>query len=217
MVDILVLCDSPWHPSEVVQMGLAFLESNDCRLSFVKAAKDILTPARIAEYPLIICCKSDNVSEVNAAPWFEEGVTEVGPKELELYVRAGGGFLAIHASTLGKEGSQYSRFIGNTYLGHPPRCNVEVIITSEHPIVSGVSDFHIRDEHYQIDIHDKGCTELFRTFSPTGGGQVGGYCWELGNGRLCALTPGHCYDVFCHPEYRKILLSAIRWCLKIWP
>jgi type 1 glutamine amidotransferase len=214
MTNVLVLCDSPWHPAEVVQMGLNFLEGDEYHLVYVKAAKDILTPARIAEYPLIVCCKGNNVTEANAEPWFEPGVTEVGPAEFEDYVRAGGGFLAVHAGTLGFKDSAYGAFVGNTFRGHPPRCGVDVKITPGHPIVEGLNDFHIRDEHYQIDLHDNGYTELFRTLSPDGGEQVGGYAKQLGEGRFCALTPGHCVDVFYHPEYRRLLTAALRWCLR---
>lgn len=97
MEKVLVICDDLWHPAEVIEKGLA--ARTDGRFSFdiVKAAKDILTLERIAKYRLIVCCKSNNVIAANTAPWFEAGVTEVGPAELEEYVRAGGGLLVIHS------------------------------------------------------------------------------------------------------------------------
>jgi type 1 glutamine amidotransferase len=214
MTDVLVLCDSPWHPAEVIEMGFKPLEGDEFHFVFVKAAKDILTPERIAAYPLIVCCKGDNISEANNAPWFEDGVTEVGPKEFEDYIRAGGGFLAVHAGTLGKRGEPYAELVGFEFKGHPPRCGVDVKITSNHEIVEGIPDFHIRDEHYMTELLVADGEELFRTLSPAGGEQVGGYARRIGEGRLCALTPGHCLDVFYHPEYKKILLSAMRWCMR---
>ena len=214
MTNILVLCDSPWHPAEVIELGFKPLEGDEFHFVFIKAAKDILTPKRIAEYPLIICAKGNNVSEANREPWFEDGVTEVGPAEFEEYIKAGGGFIALHAGTIGRKDTPYGNLVGSTFKGHPPRCGVDVKITGKHPIVEGIADFHIRDEHYMIDLDMDDCEELFRTLSPEGGEQVAGYVRSIGQGRFCALTPGHCLDVFYDNNFKQILLSAMRWCLK---
>ena len=213
MTNVLVLCDSPWHPGELIELGFKPLEGDEFHFVFVRDAKDILTPARIAAYPLIVCYKGNNVTEANREPWFEEGVTEVGPAEFGDYIKAGGGFLAVHAGTIGRKGTPYGDLIGVTFNGHPPRCGVDVKITGKHPIVEGVADFHLRDEHYQMTVEADDCEELFRTQSPSGGDQPGGYVRLMGKGRLCALTPGHCLDVFYHPEFKKILVAAMRWCM----
>ncbi|MDR3121768.1 MAG: ThuA domain-containing protein [Clostridiales bacterium] len=214
MKNVLVLCDSPWHPAEVIELGLAPLEGDEFHFVFVRAAKDILTPARIAEYPLILCCKGNSVTEANNAPWFEDGVTEVGPKEFEAYVKAGGGFLAVHAGTIGKKDTPYGQLIGCEFNGHPPRCGVEVRITGKHPITEGVeARFDIRDEHYQTQITADDATELFRTVSESGGEQAGGYVRTLGSGRMCVMTPGHTVDVWYHKAFKKLLVNAMRWCL----
>lgn len=215
MKNVLVLCDSPWHPAEVIELGLAPLEGDEFHFVFVKAAKDILTPERIAEFPLILCCKGDQVTEANANPWFEDTVTEVGPKEFEDYIRAGGGFIAIHAGTIGKENTPYSDLVGCVFHGHPLRCSVDVKITDAHPVTEAVSpSFSIRDEHYQTEVTASDAQVLFRTTSESGGDQPAGYVREIGEGRLCALTPGHCVDVWYHPDYQKLLINAMRWCMQ---
>jgi type 1 glutamine amidotransferase len=212
MVHVLVLCDDLWHPAEVVKMGIRPLESEEFRFDFVMAAKDILTPERIAQYSVIICCKGNCVSAANTAPWFEEGVTEVGPKEFEEYVRKGGGFISLHSGNTSKQGEAYSEFVGNYFLRHPPRCGVDIEITASHPVTNGVKNFHIRDEHYQIVVMAQDAIELFRTRSDTGGDQVGGYARELGKGKLCVIIPGHTVDVWYHEEFKKLLTNAIQWC-----
>ena len=92
MENVLVLCDDLWHPAEVIEKGLAARQDQRFHFDIVKAAKDILTPERIARYRLIVCCKSNSVIAANNAPWYEPGVTEVCPAEFEAYIRAGGGF-----------------------------------------------------------------------------------------------------------------------------
>lgn len=80
---ILVLCDDKWHPAEVVEKGMAFLTEEGFELDFVKDAKDILTPEMLRRYPLIVNAKGNVLNCGNDAPWFDNGVTEVGPKELK--------------------------------------------------------------------------------------------------------------------------------------
>ncbi|GHV61744.1 hypothetical protein AGMMS49587_06700 [Spirochaetia bacterium] len=213
MTDVLVLCDDLWHPAEVVKRGLRNLKNDTFRFDFVMDAKDILTPEMIAQYPAIICCKGDYLTSANKEPWFTD-ITEVGAREFESYVFNGGAFLSLHSGNTAKEGSEYGAFVGNYFLGHPPRCKVEVIISGDHAIVRGVKNFSIRDEHYQLalDAHEK--TELFRTRSEAGGDQIGGYVRELGKGRLCVMTPGHNLSVWEHPEYQKLLMNALNWCIR---
>ena len=214
MIKVLVVCDDLWHPAEVIKMGMKPLESEEFQIDYVMTAKDILTPERIAEYPVIICCKGNRVTAANPAPWFEDGVTEVRPQEFGEYVSNGGGFIALHSGNTAKEGSEYSKLVGNVMNGHPPRCSVDVNITAEHPVTAGVENFQIRDEHYRIDVIVPDATEFMRSTSELGGEQVAGYSRLIGNGRMVILTPGHTVDVFYHPEFKKLLTNAIRWCAK---
>jgi hypothetical protein len=217
MTDILVLCDDQWHPAEVIIRGfkgLSDLVKDEFRFDFVSDAKDILTPAFIARYPVIVCCKGNQLNSANNAPWFTP-VTEVGAGEFEAYVESGRGFFALHGGNTareGKDGWEYGAFVGNYFISHPPRCHIDVKITGTHPIVRGVEDFSIRDEHYQLIHTAAGREELFRTYSEAGGEQIGGYVRHIGKGRLCVMTPGHILSVWEHPQFRKLLINGFRWC-----
>lgn len=211
MEKILVLCDDMWHPAEVIEMGLADLQDKEFHFDFVKDAKDILTPELLQEYPLIINCKSDCLISGNHAEWFEDGVTEVGPKELEEFVRAGGGFLSIHAGNVSNP--SYGAFVGNRFVKHPPRCEVQIHVCKDHPVTQGVQDFTVRDEHYEIGEIANDVDIFLQSTSEKGGTQVAGYSRILGKGKVCVLTPGHIYAVWKNPEFRKLLLNAIRFCL----
>lgn len=227
MNKILVLCDDVWHPAEVIQRGLSSFEKNmritnqpfDYEFDFVMAAKDILTPEFIQQYPLIICCKSNNVIAANSAPWFENTVTEVMGKEFRDYVENGGGFLAIHSGNVflgnGDGVEEYTDFVGNRFLSHPLRCEVLLKKIKEHPIMENVADsFWIRDEHYKIELLAKDADIFLSSSSKEGGIEPAGYTRTFGNGRLCVLTPGHTLSVWENPEFQKILNNAINWCIK---
>ena len=95
---ILILCDDKWHPAEVVERGLAFLAEEGHALDFVRDAKDILTPAFLGRYPVVINAKGNALTGANDAPWFEEGVTEAGPEELCALLERSG--LPLYATAL---------------------------------------------------------------------------------------------------------------------
>lgn len=218
MQRILVICDDVWHPAEVIEKGIMALDAEDYRFEFVKAAKDILTPEMIAEYPLLICCKSNNVTSGNPSPWFENTVTEVMGKEFRSYVEQGGAYLAVHSGNVfmgeGDGIREYTEFVGNRFLSHPLRCEVILKKEKEHPVMREVEEeFRIRDEHYQMEILAEDADVFLTSRSETGGDHVAGYTREMGKGRLCVLTPGHTLSVWQNREFQKIFLNAIRWCL----
>ncbi|GHV37262.1 hypothetical protein FACS18949_17450 [Clostridia bacterium] len=216
MVKVLVICDDKWHPAEVIRRSLAVLGGSEFDFDIVEDAKDILMPKMLEQYPIIMNCKCNAISAANEHAWFDKGVTEVGPNELREYIEKGGGFLSVHSGNAFFKGdtSGYLELVGNYFVQHPPRCDVEIHITAEHPVTDGVEDFCVRDEHYEIALTVDDTNELFVTRSATGGEQIGGYTRDIGKGRLCVLTPGHILDVWTHPMFQKLLGNAIRWCAK---
>ena len=211
-MDVLVLCDDFWHPAEVVELGLAPLSKQGFSFTLIKNAQDILTPAFLAPFPVILCCKSNHKNaHSREIPWFTDQA-EVGVAEFTEYVRAGGGFLAVHSGNTARPGEAYAGLVGNHFLGHPPRCNVAVKITADQPVTRGVSDFTIRDEHYEIAVTDPAAEIFCLTTSASGGEQVGGYSRRLGQGRLCVLTPGHILSVWQQQQMQKLLVNALHYC-----
>lgn len=212
---ILVLCDDLWHPAEIIKRGLALLPREKYRFDVVKTAKDILTPARIADYPLILCCKSNCVNQGNSAPWFEAGVTEVMPEDFEHYVRAGGGFLAVHSGLAYRDTPGMNALLGSEFNGHPPRCRVAWRVSNpDHPVARGVTGFACRDEHDRIGLTDPQAERFLESESDAGGVQPAGYTRLLNRGRLCALTPGHTMAVWEQPMFLRLLQNAMAWCMK---
>ena len=214
MIKVLVISDDYWHPGDVIERGLKPLDGEEFELDFIRTAKDILTPEFIAGYQVILNCKGNSLNAANRSSWFDENTAECLPNDLAQYVKNGGGFISLHAGNTSKEGDPYTEFVGNRFITHPPRCAVEAKIVAKHPVTEGVSDFQIRDEHYEIKVVADDATILMRTVSETGGDQVAGYVREMGEGRLCVLTPGHILGVFLNPDYKRMIENAIRWCAK---
>lgn len=220
---ILVICDDVWHPAEIIEKGFGYLADETLSFDFVRTAKDILTPEMLSEYPIIFCCKGNSINAANREPWFEAGVTEVGPEEIRDYIEKGGIYVVLHAASavdpawvaddprFREPAEAYVRLIGCRFHGHPLRCPVTVsVVNPEHPIMAGVSDFTERDEHYQLEITAPYVTTLFETSSEPGGqGVPGGFLFPLGAGRVVVISPGHTLSVWKNPSYQRILRNLI--------
>ena len=137
--NILVLCDDFWHPGKSLNGAFLCWREKSFILSLFGTPRDILTPAFISGFPVIVNCKGNNINGGNSNAWFEEGVTEVMPKDLRAYVEAGGGFVSIHSgNTFGPDRCpDYAEFVGNRFVTHPPCCEVEVRVEKEHPSPRG--------------------------------------------------------------------------------
>ena len=225
MKKVLILCDDLWHPAEVVELGIRGLGDGAYQFDMIRTAKDILTPARLAQYPVVLIAKSNSVNAANSAPWFEDTVTEADPAAFRAYLAQGGGIVFVHSSTcIGTRflGDADERFLkparemqalhGCTMNGHPLRCNCDISVTDpDHPVARGVGGFTVHDEHYQISDLAEDASVFLEWDSAPGGTQPAGWTRVIDGGRVVVLTPGHTLDVWEHPEFRRLLVNAIEW------
>ena len=224
MANILVICGDIWHPAEVIKAGFSYLTEYYDQMTFMEDAKDMLTAADLAQYDLVICCKGNHLTSGNRVTWFEDGVNECTPADFEAYVQNGGGFLAVHAGASFTENGmepntigparEYINFVGCQFVTHPPRCPVTYhVLDVPHPITAGVKTFCERDEHYQIDMAADDALVLMESTSDFAATMPAAYVREMGQGRLCTLIPGHILAVWQNPEFQKLLVNAINWCM----
>lgn len=218
MMKILVLCDDIWHPAEVIERGMACLKKTEYgkeyEFDYVMDARDILTPELLREYPVVVNAKGNNLTSGNDALWMGDGISEVGPEELRAYVEAGGGLLSLHSGNSFRAATcpGYTQLVGNSFVKHPARCEVRLLITQRNPITEGVEDFSVRDEHYELDHLTDDRDEFMISESDAGGRQTAGYTRQIGQGRICVLTPGHILSVFENPQYQRLICNAVEWC-----
>lgn len=206
---VLVISDDTWHPAEVIETGLAPLNGK-FDMTYIRTAKDILTPEYLRGFQVVMVCKGDCINGGNHEPWFEEGVTEVMPGDFKRFVEEGGGLIALHAGNCFWEGEAMAELTGNYFLGHPPRCEVSLCFEPS-PLTAGAVDFTQRDEHYQIAVTAGDAAPFAYSTSQTGGRQVAGYTRKMGRGRVGVYTPGHTLAMLMHPSTQRILENLIAW------
>ncbi|MBQ9308341.1 MAG: ThuA domain-containing protein [Clostridia bacterium] len=211
-IRVLLLADDLWHPAEVIERGLSDVSKEELDIDIVRTAKDIVTADFVRKYDVLVNCKGDAVNASNSAPWFEEGVTEFGPRAFREYVEAGGGLVVIH-SGLTVHVPEYVDLVGGEFITHPPREEVHYHLTAPHPIAEGVEDFTERDEPYQIAVTASDARVFMERTSAHGGTCIAGYTREVGKGRIAVLTPGHTLVVWQNPQFRRLFTQSIRWAM----
>ena len=207
---LLVISDDFWHPAEVVEKGLSAL-NDKYDITYVRTARDILTPEYLAQFPVVLLWKGNTISAANRNPWFEEGVTEVNPKEFREYVENGGGLIALHAGNTWHKGDEMEALVGNYFVGHPPRCPVSVHF-EESPLTEGAEDFTLRDEHYHIEITADDIEVFAKGTSHGDDTQIAGYTRKVGKGKVVVFTPGHTLWVVEHPSFLRVVENAVKYC-----
>lgn len=215
MIRVLVICGDYWHPAEVVKQGLCSLpDAARFAFTFVKDAKDMLTPAMLCDYDVVISAKMNELSENNRNVWFEDGVTELMPAHLLTWVKQGHGFIGLHGglSHFPQDENGYLDLIGCYFVQHPPRCEIAMKVEKAHPVTEGVADFTYRDEHYELATVCDDMDVLCTTHSESGGHQLGVAVRTLGEGRACMLAPGHILESYLNPQFQRLLSNAIAWC-----
>lgn len=204
---ILVLCDDRWHPASTVRAGLAPLEGSGWQFDWIEDARD-WSASRMAQYPLVIFSKSNNISAADETTWMSE---EVEQSFLE-YVKSGKGLLAVHSGTAGYQETPVMRgLLGGVFKYHPEQCPVMVLPKAGSLLSEGSQAFTVKDEHYFIDLDDQDAN-VFLTTASDHGTQPGGWSRLEGAGRVCVLTPGHNVDVWLQPGFQTLLRNAVAWC-----
>jgi type 1 glutamine amidotransferase len=140
--------------------------------------------------------------------------------------KAGIGLVATHHS-LGAHATwpEYMKIIGGKYVfkaetidgkeqgksnfAHDQEVNVS-IADKEHPITKGLTSFTIHDETYGNCYVAPGVHVLLTTDHPKCTREMA-WTTQYGNSRVCYLMLGHDNQAWVNPNYKELILRAIRW------
>jgi len=210
VVKTLVLCDDFWHPAQIPREGLGALNGTEFTFEWIENALD-WSAERMADYPVTILTKSNNISSTDPTGW----MTATVQSAFADYVHKGNGLLAIHSGTAGYEQVLVLRsLLGGVFNHHPEQCPVIVKPREGHPLCKGSDPFLLNDEHYFMTVDDPQA-EVFMTTLSEHGEQPGAWRRIEGTGRVVVLTPGHNVEVWLHPSFQALLLNSLRWCGKL--
>ncbi|HNR30594.1 MAG TPA: ThuA domain-containing protein [Candidatus Hydrogenedentes bacterium] len=158
-----------------------------------------------------------------------EPMAATGVEELLAWVKAGGGFVAIHSGTdsfrSGKDGepTPYTEMVGGEFRTHGPQFKGTLkVVDPAHPIMAGQpAEWEVMEEWYLHRNFNAKTMRVLATLDPgRAGRRVKGYdlpdipmvwCSTYGEGRVFVNAMGHREDVWDHEHFRSTLVNGIKW------
>lgn len=203
---LLCICGDFYHPAQVPAEGLAFLGELGWELDIRNDGR-ALTKEYLDECAAVILTRGDSAEGGSRASWYtDDEVTALCD-----YVRSGGGLVAIHAG-LTCDDERIRELVGCRFLYHPEQCKVRTAPLCPHGITEGVGEFALTDEHYVVGILAQ-VTPLLTSASDAEL-NCGGYVRSYGDGRVCALMPGHNPEVWANADFSRAIKQAVEWAQK---
>lgn len=203
---VLVLAGDPWHPADIVRVGLVGLRQFGFEFVWSEHAEDVDT-ARLGEYPIIVLAKANYTPAGRNASWLSEPMQH----SFTDFVCGGGGLLALHSgAAVSADATALRRLLGGAFRGHPEPCPVRIEPLVPSALATGCDAFESVDEQYAMELDDEDA-EIFLVTESDHGRQPAGWSRHKGDGRVCILTPGHKADVWSHASYQRLLLNVLRW------
>jgi putative membrane-bound dehydrogenase-like protein len=136
-------------------------------------------------------------------------------KNLENFLKRGGGVVSIHDSVCGTDPQWFKTIIGGAWEhGHSKWLEGDVgmyFVDTDHPITRGISNFDFHDEIY-YDLHMMPEAHVLATsFHSVFVIAPQMWTYEKDNYRSFVCVPGHEWSSFELPHFRAILLRGIAW------
>jgi hypothetical protein len=141
----------------------------------------------------------------------QETISTAALDRLDIFVRQGGGLLAVHAASASFEGeARYFEILGGQFVEHGPVESFEVRLAEpKSDLFAGIPPFSVTDELYRHE-YDPGNQIHFTT---TVGDEREPVVWTRshGSGRVCYCSLGHTLDAMRRPEVWQILQRGLAW------
>jgi len=178
-----------------------------------EADMTIFTAENLARYAAVVFLNTTTVPQGTL-------VDDAGKTAFEAYIRAGGGFVGIHAAADAEYGWDfYHDLLGATFLGHgPPVTSSLRIEDSLHPATSALPNPWSRfDEWYDFTSNPRDTAHVLMNLDettypnnpyPTGDHPIA-WCKTVGTGRSFYTGLGHAAEAFGDALVRRHLLGAI--------
>lgn len=131
------------------------------------------------------------------------------------FVKHGGAFIGLHsAATSWQKHPEYIDLVGGAFASHGPVTEFPVnIVNQTHPISGRIQTFRIVDELYVLTRHNPAEVDLLAAAMWQGKAHPIAYTKSYGKGRVFYLALGHDARAFEHPEFQKMAVRGIDWCL----
>jgi type 1 glutamine amidotransferase len=137
----------------------------------------------------------------------------------ERYVRAGGGYVGVHAAADTEyEWPWYGELVGAYFVGHPPGLQTTRVTFTRDAMPDGGTGWRVTDELYNYRSNPRGNADVIATVheSDYAGGTMGddhpiAWCHARFGGRAWYTGLGHDAKLYADPVFRAHLLRGLRY------
>lgn len=172
--------------------------------------------------------KAEAAKEYDVLVFYDmhQEITDDAKTDLLTRLKEGKGLVVLHHAIADyQQWPEYGKIIGGRYYldktivdgvekqrstyKHDRQFTIHVA-DSQHPVTSGVRDFEIHDETYNLfDVADG--NHVLLTTDERESNKVIGWAKTYGDARVVYLQSGHDHVAYENPNYRQILRQAIHW------
>ncbi len=199
-----VFCQDKWHPAAQIRSGFEAWIPKRFVFDFLDTPDSWRTP--LSSYDLVVLAKGNTTAPDDASPWLSPDRED----DFDKFVRTGKGLFCLHGGVCYGASPRLRSLIGGAFLQHPPPCDIRAEPVSGHAIVAAAPAFDVFDEHYFVALDDREANVFLET-SSSHGTQPAGWAREVGSGRVCALTLGHCSEVWANPGFQALAIRSLEW------
>ncbi len=198
---ILTISKGLIHPSFLARKSLEIL------LNRIKGNFDFTSTSKLGDLKML---KRNNY-DVVILYYHLKSINNDNLMALIDFVNEGGGVLALHSAMASlKDNAEYQELLGGRFIGHGKIERIDVNANDNtHPISSDIFNFAVKDELY-LHEYDENNEIIFYAQSNDKDEPV---MWtkKYGRGRVCYLSLGHCFQIWQHPEVKKIVRNSLIW------
>lgn len=215
MKTVFVLVGDYWHSAESIKPMVDLLfDNNEWNVIYTERPEDVYT---LEEKPELVISFKDPIEndQIPTDVWCDDKWNKT---LFDLVENQGVGLILAHAAVtdLDINHVMITKMIQSMFVTHPQQCPMELLKISEHPVMEGVSDFAFPDfdEQYQMQMLENSSAQILANTKTEHGLQPAIWVSELGDGKICCITPAHTTNNLTCPEFVKIMQNAVDWCSK---
>jgi len=173
-----------------------------------------LSDERLARYDVVVWLNTDS-----------EVMNEPARRAFERYIRAGGGWVGVHAAAATEyDWAWYGQLLGGGayFAGHPPVQPAQLTVeVSNHPSTQHLaSHLTLQDEWYSFRANPRPQVQVLLTLSESSYAVSGklamgdhpiAWCHVFDGGRAWYTALGHPVELYANPLFLEHVLGGIRW------
>lgn len=214
MTSAKIIVNDYYHPAKTMTTLLEPLQRSSSYSLTVSDAPTDGDTGDLGSYGLLVLGAMGQLDPKNSK---DRWLTPKGEERIAEFVESGGGFLVLHSALAGYPPVGPLRSVVRGHFTSHPKDHPNITVTplvTDHPITADIDSFTIVDEQYFVAVDRDDTMVLAEAESTEHGVSPAVWVHEVGQGRVCVVTPGHTEEVARHRTMQRIVINAVDWLVR---